>query len=167
MSRSRLLLLGATVALSILAAAPAASAKISFHWVVAGSILSASEHKTFDLNNDGKTFDIHLDVGALPVLLLSGSVSVLPGAQIVGGILSATEDTLLLKNVTVDTPANCTVSQGSTTGIIKTLPLKTEIVEGASGGTGNGEVELLFAPKEGEEFADFNILGATCSAEGT
>jgi hypothetical protein len=167
MLRAKTLSLGAIVAVSILVVPVAtASARISFHWVVAGNLLSASEHRTFDINNDGKPFHLHMDLGALSVLLLSGAVLVVPGAKIVGGIPSATEDTILFRNVTVDTPANCTISQGSTTGIIKTVSLKTEIVESAPGGTGSGEVDLLFAPKEGDEFANFELLGTTCVGEG-
>jgi hypothetical protein len=47
-----------------------------------------------------------------------------------------------------------------------TVPLAGEIVEGASGATGTGEVYVLFTPKTGTTFATFAINGS-CALSGS
>ena len=65
-------------------------------------------------------------------------------------------------------PANCEVKQtGGSSGVIQTALLKSEIVEGASAGTGNGEVDMLFTPKTGTTLATFEFIGASCILKET
>jgi hypothetical protein len=166
MSRARLMLLGLAVAITAIAvsASAASAATISFVWSVDGQQLrSGSETKEFDVKSDGKTFDLAGTVGGAAALLLSTEVSVEKGAHIIGGIPGTNEETVVFSGVTVDRPAGCAVKGGK----VKTVLLKTEIVEGAKNKEGNGEVDILFVPKVGEQFAEFELenKGAeTCKA---
>jgi hypothetical protein len=154
MSRTRLMLLGLAVALTAIAvsASSASAATISFVWQVNGHQLrSGSETEEFDISTDGKTFDLAGTVGGNAALLLSTEVSVEKGAHIIGGVPGTNEETVVFSGVTVDRPAGCAVKGGK----VKTVALKTEIVEGAKTKEGNGEVDILFVPKAGETFAEF------------
>jgi hypothetical protein len=156
MSRARFMLLGLAVAMTALAmfASSASAATISFVWQVDGHrLVSGSETKEFDVTTDGKTFDLAGTVAGAAALLLSTEVSVEKGAHIIGGVPGTNEEVVVFKGVTVDKPAKCAVV-GKT---VKTKALKTEIVEGAKTKEGNGEVDILFVPKEGETFAEFEL----------
>lgn len=164
MSRARLVLLSLVAVMSVGAmAASAASAAINFEWRVAGAKLEPGHSVEFTVNNDSKKFDLHGTVAGAASLLLSTAVAVLPGANIKGGIPGTNEEIAVFSGVTVDNPANCGVLQaGGSAGVVQTVPLKTEIVEGAVAGVGNNEVDILFIPKTGTTFATFELTGASC-----
>jgi hypothetical protein len=167
MSRVRLALLSLVAVMSMGAVlASSASAAIEFKWKVGGAELKANETRGFTINNDEKKFDLHGIIAGAPSLLLATLVEVLPGAQIVGGVPGTNEETALFLGVTVDNPANCAVAQNGIANQVQTVPLKTEIVEGASAEKGNNEVEILFIPKTGTTFATFELTGASCIAKG-
>ena len=170
MSRARLLLLSLAAVLAVAGvSASTASAKISFEWFVGGSLLKEKETREFDVNNDGKTFDFHSKLLGINVLLLSNSISVKKGAIIIGGKPGTNEETVVFSGVTVDPPLQkCVAETGGipnpTPGIIETKLLKTEIVEGQ-----NGEVLILFTPKEGATFVEIKFLNKgteECAANG-
>jgi hypothetical protein len=71
MSRVRLVLLSLMAVLSVGALlASSASAAINFEWNVGGKALAAGEHRTFEVNNDGKVFALKGTAGGAPALLL-------------------------------------------------------------------------------------------------
>ncbi len=167
MSGVRLAVLSLMAALAAAAVlAPSASAAIGFEWKVNGSKLEAGHSIEFTVNNDSKKFDLSGEVGLAKSLLLSSNVSVEPGAKIIGGKPGKNEETAVFKEVTSDKPANCTISQNGVVGNVKTSALETEIVEGAAGGVGNNEVDILFRPKTGTTFATFEYTGSGCSLKG-
>ena len=159
MPKTRPILLGLASVLTALglSAAPA-SAKISYEWYVSGSLLKEKETREIDLNNDHKTFDFHTKLLGINFLLLSNSISVKKGAIISGGKPGTNEETIVFSGVTADPPIQkCAVETGGiaspTPGVIETKPIKTEIVEGE-----NGEVLVLFTPKEGNILFEFEFL---------
>jgi hypothetical protein len=93
-------------------------------------------------------------------------VSVESGAKLIGGIPGTGEETVVFKGITIDPPLpNCGVTQSGVANQVKTIPLKTEIVEGSAAGTGTGEVDVLGTPKAGTTFATFKITGS-CALSG-
>jgi hypothetical protein len=168
MRRERLIVLGVAAVVSVVAgvASSASAATISFLWQVDGHQLrSGSETKEFDVSSDGKTFDIQGTVAGAAVLLLSTEVSVEKGAHIIGGVPGTNEEVAIFKGVTVDRPNGCAV----TGGIVKTNAMKSEIVEGAKNKEGNGEVYVLFLPREGEKFTEFEFTNRgteSCTING-
>jgi hypothetical protein len=155
MSKARLMLLSLVAVLGVVAvSASSASAAITFQWKVGGKILKAGESRTFNVNNDGKTFDLSGTVAGAAALLLSTEVSVEPGARIIGGQPGTNLEVVLFRGVTVHKPAKCVVANG---GVVKTEPLTTEIVESAAGGVGTGEPLILFRPETGNTFAIFEL----------
>jgi hypothetical protein len=169
MSKAKFVLLSLVAVLSAgVVFVSSASAAIEFKWKVGGAELKAGETRGFTVNNDEKKFDFHFTIAGAAALLLATLVEVLPGAQIVGGVPGTNEETALFLGVTVDSPANCGVIQaGGSAGRVQTVPLKTEIVEGATAAAGNNEVEILFIPKTGTTFATFELTGASCLIKGT
>jgi hypothetical protein len=170
MHRARFLLLSLVTVMSVSAIlASSASAAISFEWNVNGAKLEAGQSKEFTTSADGKlTLELPVSGGA-PIQLLSSELSILKGAKIIGGVPGTSASTAVFKGVTVDKPANCGVLQTATTpGTIQTTLLKTEIVEGAPGGVGNGQVEMLFTPKTTgtELWTTFEFTGVSCVAKG-
>jgi hypothetical protein len=170
MSRVRLAISSLVVALSAgaLFAGPTLAA-INFEWKVAGAKLGAGESKGFTLNNDSKLIDLHGSVAGFTGLLLTHEASLLAGAKLIGGVPGTGEAAITLKGVTIDGAlSSCGVIQaGGAAGTIQGVPLKTEIVEGASGGVGNGEVLVLFSPKVGETLDTFELTGSSCGLKGT
>jgi hypothetical protein len=171
MSRARLMLLSLVAVLSVGAMlASSASAVINFEWKVNGVKLEAGANRTFTVKADN-TFDLNGSVGGQAALLLATSVSVLPGAIIKGGKPGTNLEIILFGGVTVDRPAKCAVSGG----LVLTVPLKTEIVEGAKNKEGNGEVDILFAPETAEGggstlFTAFELINKgteECIVKGT
>jgi hypothetical protein len=163
MSRVRLVLLSLMAVLSVGALlASSASAAINFEWKVGGSPLAAGAQRTFEVNNDGKVFDLKGSVGGALALLLSTKVKVTPGALIFGGKPGTNQEVVEFESVTVDNPTGCVAETGEVTspvvGNVTTHALKTEIVEGQSGGRGNGEPLILFTPKEGTTFTGILFL---------
>jgi hypothetical protein len=166
MSRARLVLLSFVVVLSAAATmASSASAAISFQWFVSGHLLKAGETREFTTSADGK-FSLEGKVAGSASVLLSNELSVLKGAQIVGGVPGTNKETVVFKGVTVDKPANCGVLQkGASPGVVQTVALKTEIVEGTNGeGVGNSSVDILFTPTTTgtELFTTFELTGVSC-----
>jgi hypothetical protein len=155
MFRARLILLGLVVVLAtvILSAAPA-SAAITFQWKIGGSILKTGESRTYNVNNDGKTFDLSGTIAGGASLLLTTEVSVEPSARGIGGQPGTGLAVVLFRGVTVDKPLKCAVGNG---GVIKSVPLTTEIVESAAGGKGTGEPLILFRPETGNTFDIFEL----------
>jgi hypothetical protein len=175
MSRVRLVLLSLVAVLSVGALlASSASAAINFEWKVGGKALAAGEKRTFEVNNDGKVFDLHGTAGGALALLLSTKVKVKPGALIFGGRPGTNEEIVEFESVTVDNPAGCVAETGEVAspvvGNVLTKLLKTEIVEGQSGGRGNGEPLILFTPKGEPTFTAILFLNKgteTCKVAGT
>jgi hypothetical protein len=164
MSRIRMVLLSLVAVMSVGAVvASSASAAIEFKWKVAGAELKTGESKVFTVNNDGKNFDLNGKLAGAIALLLSHEVSVEAGAKIIGGVPGTNTETVVFKGVTVDKPANCTESQNGVAGQVKTVPLKTEIVEGAKEGVGTNEADILFTPVTGPTFTTFKLEGASCT----
>jgi hypothetical protein len=147
--------------------ASSASAAIEFKWKVAGVELKAGEEKGFTVNNDGKNFDLHGTLAGASALLLSHEVSVEAGAKIVGGVPGKNTEVVIFKNVTVDNTPNCTEEQSGVAGQVKTTPLTTEIVEGASAKVGTNEVDILFTPTTPTTFTTFKLTGASCLVAGS
>ena len=175
MNKAKLMLLSLMVVVSAGAMlTSSASAAINFEWKVGGKALAAGERRTFEINNDGKTFDLHLTAGGALELLLSTKVKVKPGALIFGGKPGTKEEIVEFESVTVANPAGCVAETGEVAspvvGNVLTKLLKTEIVEGQRGGRGNGEPLLLFTPKEGTTFTAILLLNKgteTCKVAGT
>jgi hypothetical protein len=166
MSKTRLMLLSLVAVLAVVAvSASAASAAVTFLWKVNKNTLKAGESRTFNINNDRKTFDLSGTVAGVGTLLLSTEVSVEPGARIIGGQPGTNLEVVLFRGVTVHKPAKCAVGNG---GTIKTVPLTTEIVESAAVGVETGEALILFRPETGGTFAEFELTnkGAEVCALG-
>jgi|HubBroStandDraft_5_1064220.scaffolds.fasta_scaffold386851_1 hypothetical protein len=164
MSRAKSVLLSLVVVLVVgVVMVSSASGAISFVWKVGGAELKAGESKGYTINNDGKIFDLTWSIAGVAVLMLSNKIKVEPGAKIIGGKPGTNEETVVFENVTVDNPAGCTVESlpEPVVGIVRTRPLLTLIVEGQSGGRGNGEPLILFEPKEGTTFTTMRFLNAT------
>lgn len=104
----------------------------------------------------------------LNILLLVKEFDIIE-AQIIGGKPGLAIGTITLNDVIVHPPLlKCVVETGGianpTPGTIETAPIKAEIVEGE-----NGEVLVLFVPKEGTSFGEIKFLdkGAEeCAANG-
>jgi hypothetical protein len=168
MSKARLALSSIVAVLSVGAiGASSATAAINFEWKVAGAKLETGESKAFTINNDSKNFGLRATVVGATALLLSHEVSVESGAKIIGGLPGTNEEVIVLKGVTIDNLASCGVSQSGIANTVKTTPLQAEVVEGSSGGTGTGEVDILFTPKTGETFATFKFTGSSCILNGS
>jgi hypothetical protein len=171
MSKTRFRLLSCVTALSVLGlSAGTASAKISFEWFVGGSLLKEKETRAFDGSSDGHTFDFHTRLLGINVLMLASSASLRSGTVIAGGRPGGGEGTIAITGVTVDPPLQkCVAETGGianpTPGVVETVPLKGEIVEGE-----NGEVLILFTPKVvGEHFVELKFLNKgteECAANG-
>lgn len=169
---------GVLVSLSMVVAvgamlASSASAAIDFEWKVGGSALAAGAQRTFEASRDGIA-DLRGSVGGASVLFLSSKGKVKPGALIFGGKPGTGEEVLELESVVVDNPIGCVVETGETAspvaGTIVTNLLKTEIVEGQSGGRGNGEPLILVTPKVGTTFTSILFLNKgteKCSIAGS
>jgi len=174
MSKVRLVFLSLVAMMSFGAIlASSASAAIEFKWKVGGAELKTGESKEFSINNDEKKFTLHGTAGGVGLLLLSTLVDVLPGARIIGGVPGTNLETALFLNVTADgtSGTTCLILQSKTSDQVQTVPLRTEIVEGASSGVGNNEVLILFEPEGGgTTFATFelsNRTGQTCPFNGS
>jgi hypothetical protein len=152
MFRARLILLGLIAILATVTSS--ASAAITFQWKVGGSILKAGENRTYDINNDGKTFDLSGIIAGAASLFLTTEVSVEAGARGIGGQPGTGLAVVLFRGVTVHKPAKCAVGNG---GLITTVPLTAEIVESAAGGVGTGEPLILFRPEAGNTFVIFEL----------
>jgi hypothetical protein len=113
---------------------------------VEGKKLEAGSSKTFTVTTDGKTTMMSGSIAGASTELLSHEISVLSGANIKGGIPGTDLEQILYSNVSVDKPAKCEVSGKS----IQTVPLTSEIVEGAVEKVGNGEVDILFRSESKE-----------------
>jgi hypothetical protein len=89
---------------------------------------------------------------------------VLSGANIKGGIPGTGLGQVVFSGVTVDKSPKCEVS-GKT---VTTVPLTGEIVEGASKGVGNGEVDILFRPEgtANETFTSITFVNKGAEACG-
>jgi len=167
MSKARLVLLSLLAVFAVGAMlASSASAAINFEYRVKGTKLAAGSTKEFTVTSDGKNFDLHGSAGGVASLLLSHEISVESGAKIIGGIPGTNEETVIFKGVTIDPPlSTCGVTQSGVANQVKTVLLKTEIVEGSAGNIGNGEVDILFTPKTGTTFATFKLTGS-CTLSG-
>lgn len=176
MSRARIVVLSLVAALSAVAlAASSASATISFEWFVNGHLLGGGVNgiRTFTLNSDNHNFAISAPIDGVAILLLSNRLKA-NGGLIFGGRPGTNEETIEFENVTVDNPQHCVIESlpNPVVGTVRTSLLKSEIVEGQSGGVGNGEPLILFIPKTGAVFTEIRFLdapGETCpikNAEG-
>ncbi len=154
MSRAKLVLLGVMAALSVVAVAASSASAISFQYHVNGGPLASGTSKEFDVNTDGAVSKLLGTVSGTKSELLSNKIKVQAGAKIFGGVPGTNEETVEFESVIVDKPAKCAVENEKVT----TAALKSEIVEGASSKTGNGEVDILFTPKTGTVFATINFV---------
>lgn len=170
MSKARLVLLSLVAALSVGAiAASSASAAITFQWKVNKAFLKAGEQRTFTTSADGKVSVLKGTVAGTTTELLSTKQKVQSGALLLGGQPGKNTEIVEFESVIVDRPANCEAhSAAAPTGIVSTAPLTSEIVEGAPGGTSNGEPLILFKPASStnEVFTEIEFLGASCLIKG-
>jgi hypothetical protein len=141
-----------------------ASAKIAFEWKVGGKALATGEQRTFTVSAES-TFDIKASVAGATSLLLSNKFKFESGALIKGGKPGTGEQTIVFENVTVDSPANCEVETlpNPVPGVARSVPLKTEIVEGQT----SHEPLILITPKTGTVFTELRFLGANCILKNT
>jgi hypothetical protein len=163
MFRFKMLLLGLVAALSAVALlASTASAKIAFLWKVKGAPLAAGESRTFTASAES-TFDLKGSAAGVGVLLLATKLKVEPGARIIGGTPGTNEEIVVFEGVTADKPGpGCEVESlpNPTVGTVRTVALKTEIVEGQT----SHEPLILFKPAAGTIFTTLRLLGAGCGA---
>jgi hypothetical protein len=159
MFRARLLLSSMAALSAVALLASSASAKIAFEWKVGGKALAAGEQRTFTVSAES-TFDIKASVAGTASLLLSPKFKFEPGARIIGGKPGTGEQTIVFENVTVDKPANCEIESlpNPVVGTARSVPLKTEIVEGQT----SHEPLILITPKTGTTFTELRFLGANC-----
>jgi hypothetical protein len=167
MSRVRLMLLSLVAVLSVGALTASAASAINFEWRVEGKKLEAGSTKAITSSSDGKVSVLKGTAGGAAIELLSTEISVKSGANIKGGIPGTSLEQVVFSGITVDKSPKCEVS-GKT---VTTVPLTDEIVEGASKGTGNGEVDILFKPEgtANEIFAQVTFVskaGETCTING-
>ncbi len=155
MFRARFGMLGLLVLSVFAVLAPSASATIKFEWKVGGLPLGAGASREFTTTADGRVFDLSLSLGGTNILLLSSEIEVEKGAKIIGGKPGTEEETVIFKGVTVARPAKCSVeSEGSPNGTVKTVKLKTQIVESSV----THEPLLLFQPETGTVFTNLLLL---------
>jgi hypothetical protein len=169
MSKAKHMLLSLVAVLSLGAMlASSASAAIKFEYRVNGAKLEAGSTKEFTTSAHS-VIDLNGTAGGAGALLLSSKIKTLAGSKIIGGIPGTNEEQVVFESVKVDKPANCEVIQlpNGAAGVVQTVPLKSEIVEGASAGLGNGEVDILFTPAAGTTFATFEFIGASCTLKGS
>jgi hypothetical protein len=163
MFRTRLLLLSLVAALSAVALlASSASAKIAFEWKVNGKALATGENRTFTASAESN-FDLHGKVAGFETLLLATKLKVEPGAKLFGGKPGTNEETVVFEGVTVDDFTGCEVESlpNPVPGTVRTLALKTEIVEGQT----SHEPLILFTPKAGTVFTELRFLGSACTVK--
>lgn len=167
MAKVRVLLLGVVAVLSVGAVmAGSASAAIEFKWKVGGTELKSGETRgATSGGTDGTKTVIRGTIAGASILALATNVVVLPGATINGGVPGTGTGTSLFLGVTVD-KESCTLGQNGGTGTIQTVPLRTEIVEGASSEKGNNEVDILTVPIAGTTYATFLFGGSPCLLQG-
>jgi hypothetical protein len=170
MSRARFVLLSLVAVLSAVGTMASSASAISFQWNVSGKKLEAGQSREFTTSADGK-LTLEFSLAGAAALLLSSELSVLKGAKIIGGVPGTNLETVAFKGVTVDKPTPCGVLQsGTTPGVIQTVSLKTEIVEGTNGeGAGNGSVDILFTPETTgtEVWTTFELVGTSCLLKGS
>jgi hypothetical protein len=140
-----------------------ASAAISFEWKVAGKKLGTGESRAFEFNNDGKTGELKGTAGGSSTQILFTALTIHNGRVLV--FPPGLDGTVLFLNLVIHRPTNCSVTGNA----IKSVPLKAEIVEGASEGKGDGEVDLVFASASAPTnttLATFEFAGASCVLKG-
>jgi hypothetical protein len=152
------------------ATASAASAAIQYEWKVGGSPLASGATKEFTVKDKGSgLFTLHMELSGFGIIITSSKLKVQSAAEIAGGKPGAGSETLELEGVKVTNFAGCAVKEiegGKAEGKLTTRPLRTEIVQGAVGGVGNGKVDLLFTPKtEKNALIEFEFTGS-CAIKG-
>jgi hypothetical protein len=161
-------LLSTLIALMVgVTASAAAAAKIEYEWKVKGAALAPGATKNVAAK-DKTTLHLVLPIGGSTVELTSSKLKATSGAKIVGGKPGTAEERLELEGVKVVHPLGCGVKEierygGKAAEKLTTFGLKTEVVEGAEGGAGDGKADLLFTG-EGKEaiWSIFEFTGATC-----
>jgi hypothetical protein len=168
MFRARLVLLGPAVMAMVVAATALAStaSAINFEYRIEGKKLEAGSSKTITGSRVG-TAVMKGTVAGAAIELLSNKGFVQSGANIKGGIPGTALEILELENVIVDKSPKCEISGKK----ITTVPLTSEIVEGASKGVGNGEVDVLSKPQSTNNeiltsFTFVNKGAEACSING-
>jgi hypothetical protein len=132
-------------------------ANVRFQWKVSGKKLNAGETRALTSGGTSKSFDFHSTLAGVNVLLLSNQVEVEKGARIAGGQPGTGEETLVFLGVTTDAPLNCLAETDTAkplAGVLKTNPLKTEIVESRE----SGEPLILLTPSAGTVVAGILFL---------
>jgi hypothetical protein len=156
--------------------AQTASAKIQFAWLVllsstgTNDLLRSGQTREFSISTDGKVSILKGTVAGAATELSSTSATVEKGAQIIGGIPGTNEETIVFTGVKVLKPLfegkeTCQAnSKGAAVGVVKTVPLVSEIVESQL----DGEPLILFLPKEGGVFTEieFTEKEAECTIKG-
>jgi hypothetical protein len=145
-----LLSLAAIAVVGAGALASSASAAINFEWKVEGKKLA--EIKTFDASNGSKSGVLQGTLGGSSLTILFTALTIHNGRVLI--LPPGLDGTVLFLNLVVHKSPKCLVSGNA----IKTEPLKAEIVEGASGGVGNNEVDLVFAPEKGATIAKVEFV---------
>jgi hypothetical protein len=170
MSKARLVLLSLVAVLSVGAMVASSASAVTFQWKVKGSFLKAGEQRTFTSSADGKESVLKGTVAGAAAELLTTKFKVKAGALLLGGKPGLNDETVEFESVVVNKPTGCEVeSPGAPTGVVRTNPLTSEIVEGAVGGEGNGEPLVLFKPASttNETWVELTFLGASCLVKNT
>jgi hypothetical protein len=162
MFRARLWLLSLVAVMSAFAVLSSSASAISFQFDVNGAKLEAGKSKEFTLSAN-TPYDLSGIVAGVPALFLFHDLTAHPGALDIGGTPGTLQGTNLYDSVLIERPARCRPVRPNTA----TRPLKGEIVEGASAGVGNGEVDILFTPETGTTIATFELEGEECLLKGT
>jgi hypothetical protein len=118
--------------------------------------ITASQKKAFVLKGKAAGAEVQLE---------SGGVSVESGAKLVGGNPGTDEETVVFEKVTTKKPAGCAVVGGK----VKTGALTSELVEFVKSGKVEKEDAVLFKPKTGTVFVEFEFENSgtkTCSIAG-
>jgi hypothetical protein len=150
--------------------ASAASAATLYEWKVGGAAVASGAKKEFTAKGKG-SISLKWTVGGASLELVSGKSKVASGGRLIGGKPGTSEEVLELEAVKgVKVLEGCEAEEIKAghfgeRGRITTVPLKSEIVEGASGAAGNGTVELLSAPLTGTTVAQFEVVGS-CGFSG-
>jgi hypothetical protein len=142
--------------------ASAASAAIKYEWMVNKSPLAGGKTDAISAKiPSGKKFVLKFTLSGASVEVDAGALKLSPGADIIGGKAGSGEGTITFEKLTVAHPEGCEVEGGQDT----TENLTYTVVEGASGGVGDGKALILIAPKKGERITTLkfhSIKGENC-----
>jgi hypothetical protein len=158
MSTIRPALLVVLAGLAMSAATTPIAMAAGFEWEANSELLSAGSSKEFSAK-DLKPFTLKGTIGGATFEALSGKLKVAKGAEILGGSPGTNEELIEFESVKVDRPTGCSIKGGK----LETKPLKSEIAESTAE---SESVDVLFIPKSGTTFAEFELEGSGCILKG-